>query len=243
MGERFEQPRAPEAPPKYATPFEMAVYEYEKLAHSYHKSRADSARKNESEKSRKQREAEWEATRLHLKKERIRLKSMAGLQAELDAYRAEAAGKSEMALAKEKHHPTRKLEKNMAAADEPKPSPAHVAHHIIPGKGRWIQAAILDVRLSLHEHGVGINDPLNGIYLPDNKDSRHHWATPKAPVHKELHCWNYEHWIVGALPDTLKKNAFMNRLSVIKRQLREGTHPPEIVQKKDANWKPKYNGF
>ena len=217
MGKRFEQPPVPDAPPKYATPFEKAVYEYEKLTHSYHKARTERAFASESAKSRETREAEWEATRQYLKKERVRLKSLAKLQTELDAYREQAAKKSEMALLKEKHHSTQKLESHLAAANEPKPSPDHVAHHIIPGKGRWLQAAILDVRLSLHEHGVGINDPLNGIYLPDKKNSRCHWATPKSPVHKELHCWNYERWIVGAFPDTLGKNAFMNRLSVIKR--------------------------
>ncbi|WP_078085888.1 AHH domain-containing protein [Microbulbifer mangrovi] len=162
-------------------------------------------------------------------KKRIRLKSQAGLQAELDVYRAQAASKAasglDAELTAEKHHRTRVLMKNLAAVDEPRPSPDHVAHHILPGKGGWIQAASLDVRVSLHEHGVGINDPINGVYLPGKKKDRAHYLTPKALVHKELHGWNYEHWIVGALPETLRKSAFLNRLSVIKRQLQDGTPP------------------
>jgi len=236
--DRYEQPRAPEAPPKYATPFEMAVYEYEKKAHEYHEAIADGVPPNESDTARKERIEAWEATREHLRKERLRLKSLARLHSDLDEYRREASGKTDVDLLREPHHPTKILARNLAAVNEPQPSPDHVAHHIVPGKGRWIQAAILDVRLTLHEYGVGINDPINGIFLPNKKKSRGHWATPKAPVHKELHGWNYERWVSGSLPDTLKKPTFLKRLEIIKNQLRDGAHPPEIVLPKDANWKP-----
>lgn len=216
----------------------MAVYEFEKSAHEHHKAITDGAPPNESDKDRKKRIAEWEAVREHLRKERTKLKSLAKLHSELEDYRNEAKGKSEDDLLKEPHHPTKVLAKNLAAVDEPRPSPDHVAHHIIPGKGRWLQAAILDVRLTLHEFGIGINDPMNGIYLPDKKEHRNHCTTPKAPVHKELHCWNYENWITANLPETLRKPSFIKRLELIKRQLRDGNHPPEVVQKKDANWNP-----
>lgn len=237
MSERYEQPRAPEAPPKYATPFELAIYEYEKKTYAHHKAVSDGAPANESDEARKKRIAEWEATREHLRKERLRLKSLARLHSELLIYRNKASGLTDDDLLKEKHHPAKLLAKNLVANNEPQPSPDHVAHHIVPGKGRWLQDDILDVRLALHDHGIRINDPVNGIFLPDKVKDKGHCCTPKAPVHKKFG-WNYERWIVNTLPDTLKKNAFLKRLEIIKQQLRDGNHPPEIVESKDPKWNP-----
>lgn len=238
MTEHNEQPRAPEAPPKYATPFEMAVYEYEKKAFKHYKAVSAGAPPNESEEARKKRISEWNDTKEHLRKERLRLTSLAGLEAEIAEYRKQMISKGPMEMLEEKHHPTKDLVKNLVANHEPRPSAVHVAHHLVPGKGRWRQTEVLDVRLRMHTFGLGINFSENGAWLPDKKEDAPHPVTPKAPAHKDIHRYNYETWIVHSFPPTIDKNAFWTRLSIIKSELLTGEYPQKIVEPKDPDWKP-----
>lgn len=154
-------------------------------------------------------------------------------QERLQNYRDSNTLKSIQDLAAENHHPTARLAKNLAAIGEPKPTKFHEAHHIIPGKGKYQQVEMAICRLNLHAFGVGINDPLNGVWLRNfGSSEKDDWATPKAPSHRPLHTFNYETWVGSQfLNDNLPAPVFMSRLRSAKRKLKYGTHPPEIVER------------
>ncbi|MCX2782246.1 AHH domain-containing protein [Microbulbifer thermotolerans] len=137
---------------------------------------------------------------------------------------------------KESHHPTDDLVTHMAAVGEPKPSPYHDAHHIIPGKGRWLQEEIAQARANMHLAGIGIQDPRNGIFLPRTKAHKGHWSAPKAPAHKEIHRYNYETWIFDKFQFELPPLAFEAELLIVKTQLKTGGHPKKILEPKDPGW-------
>ncbi|WP_104402624.1 AHH domain-containing protein [Vibrio penaeicida] len=215
--------------PSNPTPLELAIYNYEKQVLEYKK-------KQKQFKAEKRAELikDWE----HLQRERTRISIQAELQKDLESYRADALDKSPRELAMEPHHPTRILAKNLTAIAEPKPSPNHDPHHIVMGKGRWRAFDMMNVRLSMHAHGLGINDPTNGVWLPRNKKDKGHWATPNAPAHKEIHRFNYESWIVSAIGKTItSEHILKNRLRNVKMKLKTGTHPQKILQPKDATWR------
>ncbi|WKT59940.1 AHH domain-containing protein [Microbulbifer thermotolerans] len=230
----FQQPPAPNSPPKAPTPLELAIYEFEKRAKAYHQRLAESAPPDESPSQAKAREAACQRDLEHLECERTRIRALVQIQAQLEQYRADCKKKSFKELLAEPHHPTRKLAKHMTAAAEPKPSPHHDPHHIIPGKGRWLQSLIVEARLSMHICGIGINDPLNGVWLPRDRRYKGHWATPKAPAHKELHRYKYEEWIAQKFRKSLPVEAFKGELRLVKAMLKGGGYPPSIVQPKNA---------
>ncbi len=173
----------------------------------------------------------------HLKKERIRIAAIASLQHDLEDYRAGNLSEDVDDMASEKHHPTKKLANNLRAVNEPKPSLNHDPHHIIMGKGRWQAMQMMNARLTLHIHGIGINDPINGVWLPRNKKDKGHLTTPKAPAHKVIHRFNYETWISYNLGSVdIPEHVFRNRLKAIKHGLKYGGYPLKIIEKKDKNW-------
>lgn len=233
---RIQQPDAPNSPPKAASPLEMAIYNFEQQAKRHHKLKAKS-KKNLSEAESSKLQNQLKSDLEHLQRERDRLTLLASLQAQVEGYREKNLSASPEDLLKEKHHPTKKLSEHLRAVGEPQPSDRHDAHHIIPGKGRWRQKPLITARLNLHLHGVGINDPFNGVWLPRNKEDRGHCATPKAPAHKEIHRFNYETWIVSKFAiSTLPKQAFLANLRGVKQVLKYGGFPDKIVAPKDANW-------
>ncbi|AWF82575.1 hypothetical protein BTJ40_18155 [Microbulbifer sp. A4B17] len=92
-------------------------------------------------------------------------------------------------------------------------------------------------RLNLHAHGVGINDPVNGVWLPRKYEYKGHWATPKAPAHKEIHRYNYETWIVAKFSQSgLPELVLRNRLREVKTRLKHGGYPQQITKAKDCEW-------
>lgn len=233
---RIQQPDAPNSPPKFASPLEMAIFNFEQQAKQHHKLKVKDINNlsvTESANFQKKLESDLE----HLQRERDRLTLLASLQAQVESYREKNLKAPPTQLLEEEHHPTEKLAEHLRAVGEPKPSDRHDAHHIIPGKGRWRQKPLITARLNLHLHGVGINDPFNGVWLPRNKADRGHWATPKAPAHKEIHRFNYETWIVSKFANsTLPKSAFLANLRGVKQVLKYGGFPDKIVAPKDANW-------
>ena len=225
--------------PSNPTPLDLTIHRYEQLAREFHYNKAKYARKNESKVKRAARQAAFERDWNHLEKERIRISAVAmvSLQEGLDDYREENKSKTRNDLREEPHHPTEKLANNLRASHEPKPSLDHDAHHIVMGKGRWRQGRMMRARLSLHMHKIGINDPINGVWLPRNKKDKGHWATPDAPAHKEIHRYNYETWItnqIGGSP--LKEETIRNRLTGIKQGLKYGGYPIQIILPKDVTW-------
>lgn len=233
---QIEQPRSPGAPPKSPTPLELAIYEYEQKAAAAHKAQLRAkANKPCPETDRLLKKAECDIAALQV--ERNRLLCLAQIQAGLELYRSDNKTKSATDMLAEVYHPTGDLADNLFAVGEARPGGFFDAHHIIPGKGRWQQNEMLAARLNLHLHGIGINDPFNGVFLPRNKEDKGHWGSPMSPSHKDIHRFNYETWIASNFARGNKpKVAFLASLRDVKTKLRFGGYPPEIVAPKDDCW-------
>jgi len=233
----YEQPPAPNAPPKAPSPLELAIYQFEQKCQDYHLGIAKAAPADETPAQAQARNAAFHRDWNHLQGQRAQIIALTQIQAQLDKYRADNQKKSAMDMAAEPHHPTDDLADFMTAVAEPKPSPHHAAHHIVPGKGQYQQDRVMASRLNMHLHGIGINDPKNGAWLPKYKRYKYHWATPKAPAHTEIHRYNYETWIASKLErGGLPKAAFEAQLRDIKTQLKFGGYPEQILAPKDPSW-------
>ena len=124
----YPHPERPQNP----SPLEMAIYNYELKAKEFHNKRI--AQKGlEGEELKKKMTRDFN----HLQKEKERITAHARLQTELKEYREQNAGSTITQLKQEKHHPTQKLARHLAAIGEPKPTKLHEAHHIICGKGQY----------------------------------------------------------------------------------------------------------
>ena len=230
-------PVIPKPRPSNPTLLELAIHRFEHQARVYHHKKAQiavaSGCKEQIAAQRADLDRDWQ----HLQRERIRISMQAQLQVGLEEYRSNAKAKTVAELAKEPHHPTTQLTRNLTAIGDPKPSPDHDPHHIIMGKGRWQPLEMVKARLALHMHKIGINDPINGVWLPRKKADKGHWATPLAPSHKEIHSYNYETWIsrhFGAR--NLNEAQLRLKLRDIKYQLENGGYALEITAPKDAKW-------
>ena len=224
--------------PNNPSPLELAIYNYEVKAREFHIEKAKIATDDEPASGKKLRilksERDWE----HLRLERRKIAAHIMLQEELVEYRTSNKSKSVKELSKESHHPTGKLARNLTATGEPKPTVMHEPHHIIPGKGCHQKVEMAVARMNLHAHGIGINDPLNGVWLRNfAKNTPDDWATPDSPAHRPIHTYNYETWINERFSnDNLPESVFLSRLQTVKREIKSGTHPQKILQSKDTNW-------
>ncbi|WP_018692535.1 AHH domain-containing protein [Algicola sagamiensis] len=226
------------ARPSEPTPLDMAIYNFQLKAAEFHDKRNKAAPINESPAARKERVQKRDRDMEHLLLEQRKIEAHAKIQRALKNYQEDNLSKDPDELLDEAHHPTARLAKYLTANGEPKPTVFHEAHHIIPGKGRFLQEEMLTVRLNLHTYGVGINDPKNGVWLANYlRNKQDDWATPDAPAHRQVHGYNYENWLytnlgIGIIPEQI----FLGRLRVMKRQLKDGSQPSQVTAKKDINW-------
>jgi len=232
-----KQERAPGAPPVAPSPLELAIYELEQKAKAHHRKLAECAPADETPEQALEREQARKRDWDHLQQQRRHIEVLADLQAKLENYRTANKSKSANELLKEKHHPTNVLANHLTAVHEPKPSEHHDAHHIIMGTGRHQKPRMMRARLNMHIHGIGINDPQNGAWLPRKYEHKGHWACPQAPAHKEIHRYNYETWITDlfSLPG-LTELTVTSRLREVKTMLKFGGYPDKITMPKDYEW-------
>lgn len=230
-------PQPPIHRPSEPSALELAINRYEKECAKFHYQRYPCPTKDK--KAIAAWKAEIEKDWQHLKVLRRQIVGHVMQQSDLGSYRTAAQNATVGELYQEDHHPADKLSAHLSAIGEPKPSPEHEPHHIVPGKGRYRQDELMNVRLNLHSHGIGINDPLNGVWLKNfKKNKEKNWESPKSPGHREIHRYNYETWIISKfMLDTLPASVFINRLVDVKRQLKTGEHPANILVKKDVAWK------
>lgn len=229
-------PLAPTPRPSNPTPLELAIHRFEEQARAYHHKKAQLAATKGCAKEQAEVSKSLDRDLAHLQRERIRISTHAKLQLSLEEYRAKSKSATPRELATEAHHPAAILAKNLTAVAEPKPSPVHDPHHIILGTGRWLSDEMAKARMALHIHGIGINDPINGVWLPRTKQDKGHWATPDSPAHKEIHRFNYERWLTRLFGGSLMAEmAMINRLRNVKSMLKFGGYPPEILLPKSTN--------
>jgi len=225
----YPQPERPSDP----TPLEMAIYNYELKAKAFYDKKAQLGDTKESDVTKR-----LNQDYKHLKQERNRLEYITIAQESLDAYRASNELASRRELSSEEHHPTKKLASFLTASGEPKPSIKHEAHHIIAGKGRFNKPATARARLRLHMHGIGINDPMNGVWLYGVEKGKQEfdWATSEATSHRRIHRYNYETWISATLRGELDRVRFINLLQKVKFRIKNGMLPQQVMMKKDESW-------
>ncbi|WP_417355054.1 MULTISPECIES: AHH domain-containing protein [Gammaproteobacteria] len=249
MSTAFKPLPIPERP-NDPSPLELAIYNFEVECAKYHNSKNTTAGlKDLSKEERNKRQAAQQRDWQHLQRRKKAIAMHSKLSSELQAYQADSKLKDPRELLEEKHHPTRKLSRNLHAVGEVKPSPKHAAHHIVMGKGQYSEGRMHDVRLSLHMYGVGINDPRNGVWLAHNtvgsedwsvakkEQKPRHWASPDSPIHLTMHGANYENWIVTILGTPfMEERTFMAHLNGIKTKLRSGNYPKHIEEPYDPEW-------
>ncbi|PKH31972.1 AHH domain-containing protein [Shewanella sp. ALD9] len=227
----YPQPTRPNEP----SALEMAIYNFELKAKKYYDAKQKS---NNSKQVQSQLDQDYK----HLQEQRKRIESVAIAQSYLQDYRDVSSKASLSDLKSEAHHPTRKLANFLFAIGEPQPTSNHEAHHIISGKGRFLQAQIIAARLNMHLCGIGINDPINGTWLINFLSNKQFdWATSEAPPHRKLHRQNYERWIGTTLGkkglSTQGKAKFFNELRIVKNHIRTGTLPANIFEADEQIWK------
>lgn len=228
------------------SPLEAAIEEYAKKAKAHYR-KLDNLAKTSDPENRKALEKELSTALKHLEHERRLAEVKVDVQTELENYRQEGkarltGSRREMAtghamLAKDKHHPTEQLERFLRADGRPKPSPAHTAHHIVPGKGKT--RAANRARLHIHLFAIRINDPDNGTWLVRNKKDVPHWSMPKSLSHLQYHTYNYETWIYESLRVSQTEVAVRQRLRLLGRMLQEGNQPKQVRMPPDDTWNGK----
>ncbi|WP_379784420.1 AHH domain-containing protein, partial [Halorubrum tibetense] len=169
----------------------------------------------------------------HLRLERLKTFTQIQVQCRLDEYRRAASGategewddmqKAQKELANEKHHPTDRLANFMRSEGRPQPSPRFTAHHLVQGKGKTQLAA--ESRVDLHFHGIGINDPDNGVWMPMHKADKGHWAYKNAAAHSEIHTHNYEKWVHTHTQNLDSAQMMRDNLLILRTHLKNGTQP------------------
>jgi hypothetical protein len=186
----------------------------------------------------KLKEKDKKAWQRFLDLERGKVKTVASLQNQLNAYRKGSAEMSQDELEDEGHESAR-LGDHMRAVGMARPSPFWDAHAIISGN----HAESWALRVVLAECEMRIDDPHNGCWLP--KGSKYAGRKPyeKAVPHSRIHRYNYYFWLnlrfagVGG-----NINTMINRLRDTRRDLLYRTFPPEVMLPK-GKWKEPYDNL
>lgn len=215
---------------------ETAISNYEQLAKQHYDNEANTPNLTQAE-----RQAELKESLAHLENERAKLATIMDVQLKLEKYREEGAKVTDPELdtidrdrlvdlmESEAHHPTALLEKQMFAAGVAKPSPKHSAHHIVSGRGRLPEFTLV-ARSHIHQFGIRINDPLNGVYLVSIDKNTPHWSMPDSRGHQKYHTHFYEEWVHDRITRCFSVVKVKETLQVIGRILQN--NPPDAIKDK-----------
>ena len=89
----------------------------------------------------------------------------------------------------------------------------NAAHHVIEGSDK----AAVQSRAILKKYGIKINDPENGILLPDGNSSIY-----KGSVHRTSHTPEYSEYVYNRIKDSKSKDELVATLTEIKHELFSG---------------------
>lgn len=211
------------------SPLEAAIEKYAQKCRDFY------CETNELSKSlsKEERESKMADALKHLEQERRFAETAVDVQSQLEQYRNSGrqlttTQQGLTSLEAESHSPTRVLAKYMRAAGKPRPSTKHAAHHIVPGKGKTRRAS--QARLQLHQFGVRINDPDNGVWMVHRKKDTPHFSMPNAKGHLTIHTHNYEEWVYNNIRITHSETQVRQKLNNIRRLLEDGNTPHSISQ-------------
>ncbi|NRD75652.1 AHH domain-containing protein [Shewanella sp. VB17] len=150
----------------------------------------------------------------------VKFRSIIEAKRAVNEYRIKAKTMSNSQLVKERHVPPR-LGKHMSVSGMPKPSLDFEAHAIISGASQYAIAA----RAILARYKIRIDDPVNGVWLPNFVRNVPHDKMPKAPAHRTVHTIQYYLNLDEVLVDVNSKEGLVDILSKIRSRLVEGRFP------------------
>jgi len=96
--------------------------------------------------------------------------------------------------------------------------PGYAAHHIVAGN----DAEAADARIVLRRFGIGINEAVNGVFLPANKATQ---VIAGKTIHASLHTDAYYKAVNDALRGLTTRQEVIDKLQSIARALEAGEFP------------------
>ncbi|MBB3062810.1 AHH domain-containing protein [Microbulbifer rhizosphaerae] len=209
------------------SPLERGIMEYQLQVEQYHK---DKAKVCSSDGERFANGEELAKRREFLDSRRRDLVTQAKVQAGLDKYRKNARQEDNEWIYDEEHHPTGLLVQFMESEGDVKPANNCEAHHIIPGRG-WRTVYQVEARLKLHDCNIGVNDPINGVWLPAKIEDIPHFmlSLKRALPHGPLHTKQYEAWTNSQMQGAHDETTARMALSNMRRMLLNGFDYKELI--------------
>ena len=162
----------------------------------------------------------------HIEAERNHLINLGKVMKRLEEYQGWVETAAYEVLVQESHDSER-LGENMRAAGRPKPTDRHDAHAIVSGT----HAAAALSRIALAELQIGIDEPVNGAWLPrSGNDARasNNWASIGAAPHSRIHRKSYYEWVEEKVEIAGSTSELRQTLTQLGKRLEQGAIPPEI---------------
>ena len=150
----------------------------------------------------------------------VKLRSIKEAKKAVGEYRLQAKSMKNRQLVSEKHVPPR-LGKHMSVSGMTKPAKDFEAHAIISGASQYASAA----RAILAKYKIRIDDPVNGIWLPNFVRNVPHSKMPKAPAHRTVHTIQYYLNLDELLLDVDSRESLVDLLCKVRSRLVEGRFP------------------
>jgi len=178
-----------------------------------------------------------ERWRKFVQHERGRIQVAAQIQAGLAKYRQESKEKEVDELEDEKHC-SQRLGDHMRAEGFARPSPYWHAHAIIAGGDTrsW------QLRALLAELSIGIDDSVNGCWLPSRTKYTGQQPYPKAVPHSRIHRHNYFAWLNIRFAGVFTEQVMRSRLLATRSDLLHATFPEELMLPK-GQWNEPYDNL
>ena len=118
-------------------------------------------------------------------------------------------------LIKNEKSDSKVLRNNLIKANIKPPEYRNAAHHIVAGGSSYKAAE--EARIILSNYGIGINDAVNGVFLPIEK------GVSEAAYHCSLHTYEYYNAVLKLLQNTKTRNEAEKVLKEIANRLLDGT--------------------
>ncbi|WP_281648161.1 AHH domain-containing protein [Parendozoicomonas sp. Alg238-R29] len=138
----------------------------------------------------------------------------------LASYRKHGYNMSPSELRAEKHKSSR-LGENLIAIDKEKPHGDFEAHHIVAGGAKRARRA----RKLLASLGIRVDDPINGVWLPNYVKNVPHPEMKEAYPHRPVHTPSYYLNIENILTQTMSRDQAHWVLNKVARELQTSSFP------------------
>ncbi|WP_339074472.1 AHH domain-containing protein [Teredinibacter turnerae] len=151
---------------------------------------------------------------------------MSGLQLKLNEYRELNCGNKPIYKAKDAHKAGNStiLGNHLRADGQARHGANWEAHHIVCSR----HASHGSARLKMFAY-VGINDPLNGCWLPKKNEDAKGTVLPNAVGHGYLQTNKYAAWVGRTLRMANGERDILNALQSIRRKVQNAKNEPDVV--------------